>query len=100
MLGVVHVSPSAFFAIIAVSALAATISATAGGRGLILPVVVVELLFGVLIGPHVLGLKVTPFISFFSDLGLGLLFFFAGYEIDLNRIKGAPLWLGLAGWAM
>ena len=98
--GVVHVSPSAFFAIIAASAVAATISATAGGRGLILPVVVVELLFGVLIGPHVLGLKVTPFISFFSDLGLGLLFFFAGYEIDIHRIMGRPLRLGLFGWAL
>src|SRR6202035_4874375 len=28
------------------------------------------------------------------------LFFFTGYEIDVNRIKGAPLWLGLAGWGM
>jgi len=67
---------------------------------MILPVVVVELLFGVLIGPHVLGLKVTPFISFFSDLGLGLLFFFAGYEIDLHQIMGQPLRLGLFGWAL
>ncbi len=100
VLGVVHVSPGTFFAIIAVSALAATVAATAGARGLIVPVVVVELLLGVVIGPHVLGLKVTPFITFFSDLGLGLLFFFAGYEIDIHRIMGQPLRLALIGWAL
>jgi Kef-type K+ transport system membrane component KefB len=43
---------------------------------------------------------VTPFITFFADLGLGLLFFFAGYEIDLRRISGLPLRLALLGWAM
>jgi Kef-type K+ transport system membrane component KefB len=64
------------------------------------PVVVIELVLGVVLGPHLLGLHVTPFISFFSDLGLGLLFFFAGYEIDLNRIKGQPLRLALLGWAL
>jgi len=63
-------------------------------------VVVLELVFGVLLGPHVIGLHVTPFLSFFSDLGLGLLFFFAGYEIDLHRIRGMPLRLGMLGWAV
>ena len=83
MLGVVQVAPGTFFAIIAVSALAATIAATAGARGAIVPVVVLELLFGVLLGPDVLGLKVSQFVSFF-----------AGYEIDITRIMGRPLCLG------
>lgn len=91
MLGVVHVAPGTFFAIIAASALAAT---TAGGRGLAVPVVVIELLLGVTLGPYVLGLHVNQFIQFFADLGLGLLFFFAGYEIDMQRIMGQPLRLG------
>src|SRR6202035_5829427 len=82
------------------SALAATVASTAGTRGLVVPVVVVELLLGVLLGPHVLGLSVTPFIAFFSDLGLGLLFFFAGYEIDLSRIMGQSLRLALIGWGI
>jgi Kef-type K+ transport system membrane component KefB len=39
-------------------------------------------------------------VGFFSDLGLGLLFFFAGYEIDVRRIAGRPLQLALAGWGV
>ena len=38
------------------------------------------------------------FITFFSNLGLGMLFFFAGYEIDFERIKGEPLKLAAIGW--
>lgn len=100
VLAVADVHPGTFLAIVAASALAGTIAAVAGGRGLLAPVVVVELLLGIVLGPRVLGLHVTQFISFFSALGLGLLFFFAGYEIDLRRIAGRPLWLGLAGWAV
>jgi Kef-type K+ transport system membrane component KefB len=100
LLGVVHVAPGTFFAVIAASALAASIATLAGGRGLVVPVVVIELLLGVVLGPYVLGLHVNQFIQFFSDLGLGLLFFFAGYEIDIQRIAGRPLRLGLTGWAI
>ena len=42
----------------------------------------------------------TSFIEFFSNLGLGMLFFFAGYEIDFDRIKGTPLKLGAWGWLL
>jgi Kef-type K+ transport system membrane component KefB len=100
VLAVVHVAPGTFFAIIAASALAGTVTAVAGEHGVLVPVVVVELLLGVVLGPHALGLHVTQFIAFFSDLGLGLLFFFAGYEIDIRRIMGSPLRLGLLGWAI
>lgn len=100
MLAAVHVAPGTFFAIIAASALAGTITAMAGDRGVLVPVVVVELLLGVVLGPQALGLHVNQFITFFSDLGLGLLFFFAGYEIDMHRIMGQPLRLALLGWAL
>jgi Kef-type K+ transport system membrane component KefB len=96
----VTVSPGTFLVIVLCSALAATIATLAAAHGLTLPVVVIELLLGIAIGPQAAGLHPTEFITFFSDLGLGLLFFFAGYEIDLKRIKGAPLELGIAGWAM
>lgn len=99
MLGVVYVTPGTFLAIIAAAAIAGTFSTLVAGRGIVVPVVVVELLLGVVLGPRVLGLHVNQFTSFFSDLGLGLLFFFAGYEIDLQRILGRPLRLALLGWA-
>lgn len=96
----ISVDPGTFLAISAIAAIAGTISAVMTERVVVLPVVVVELLLGVLIGPKVLGLHVSEFIDFFSALGLGLLFFFAGYEIDLHRIMGAPLRLAMLGWAI
>jgi Kef-type K+ transport system membrane component KefB len=68
---------------------------------LTIPVVVVELVLGIIVGPQVAGLAdVDPTTSFLGDLGLGMLFFFAGYEIDFDRIKGAPLRLGAIGWVL
>jgi Kef-type K+ transport system membrane component KefB len=65
------------------------------------PVVVLELMLGIVVGPQVLGLAHTDeFIEFFSNLGLGMLFFFAGYEIDFERIKGTPMKLGAWGWLL
>jgi Kef-type K+ transport system membrane component KefB len=49
----------------------------------------------------VLGLaQPDAFTAFFSNLGLGMLFFFAGYEIDFERIRGAPLKLAVIGWGI
>jgi Kef-type K+ transport system membrane component KefB len=93
-------SPGEFLALVVGSAVAGTLSAGLRFGSVVLPAVVIELFLGVLLGPHVIGLKVTPFITFFSDLGLGLLFFFAGYEIDVHTIAGRPLRLAAAGWAV
>jgi Kef-type K+ transport system membrane component KefB len=98
---VFRVDTGSFLAIVVTAAVAGTVAAVAGGRGLFLPVVVLELVFGVVIGPQGLDLaQVNGFTGFFSDLGLGMLFFFAGYEIDIPRIRGRPLTLALFGWAM
>jgi Kef-type K+ transport system membrane component KefB len=96
----IDVEPGTFLAVMAASAVGGTAAALMTGRGLLVPTVVVELLLGVLIGPEILGLEPNEFVSFFADLGLGMLFFFAGYEIDLHRITGTPLRLALLGWAM
>jgi Kef-type K+ transport system membrane component KefB len=81
----------AFLVIVLVAAGAAVISAFAA-RWLVLPVVVVELVLGILVGPQVLDwAEVDSFTTFFSNLGLGMLFFFAGYEIDFDRFKGTAL---------
>ena len=86
--------------IVATAAVAA-ITVTITPRRYAPPVVVVELIFGIIIGPQVLGIADSDdFIDFFSNLGLGMLFFFAGYEIDFERIKGAPLRLGGLGWLL
>ena len=67
----------------------------------VVPVVVVELLLGALIGPDVLGLAdVDEILGFLGQLGLGFLFFFAGYEIEFDRIRGAPLRLAAIGWVI
>src|SRR3954466_15792538 len=98
---VFEVDTGSFLAIVAAAAVAGTMVAVAGGRGLFLPVVVVGLTLGVLMGPQLLDLaKVNAFTEFFGDLGLGMLFFFAGYEIDLAHIRGQPLRLALWGWAV
>ena len=102
MTHVVHntISPEEFLAIMTAVAIAGTVASFATRAGVTLPVVVLELLAGIVLGPHVLGLQVTSTVLFFKDLGLGLLFFFAGYELDVRRIAGRPLRLGLLGWGM
>ncbi len=96
----IDVDTGSFFAIVVIAAVAAVTVAVVP-RQLAPPVVVVELLLGIVIGPEVLGLADTDsFIDFFSNLGLGMLFFFAGYEIDFERIRGRPLKLGAFGWLL
>jgi Kef-type K+ transport system membrane component KefB len=96
----IQVDSGSFFAIVAVSAIAAVTVATVPKR-FAPPVVVVELLLGILIGPEILDLAHSDdFVEFFANLGLGMLFFFAGYEIDFDRIKGKPMELGALGWLL
>ncbi|HEY1597554.1 MAG TPA: cation:proton antiporter [Thermoleophilaceae bacterium] len=98
---VFRVDTGSFLVIVACSAVAASVVAIAGARNLFLPVVVVELVLGVIVGPQVAGIAhVNGFTDFFADLGLGMLFFFAGYEIDIPRIRGRPLRLAMFGWAI
>jgi len=97
---VIQVDTDSFFVIVTIAAIAA-ITVAAVPKRFAPPVVVVELLMGIVVGPEVLDLASTDeFIDFFSNLGLGMLFFFAGYEIDFERIKGTPLKLGAWGWLL
>src|SRR5262245_51716752 len=92
-----------FLLVLVAAALAPFIAAAAGrlSARLIVPVVVVELLLGALIGPDVLALADTnEVLEFLAQLGLGFLFFFAGYEIEFDRIRGDPLRLAAIGWAI
>jgi Kef-type K+ transport system membrane component KefB len=94
----IGVDAASFLVIVATAAVAGLIVTVLGPR-VAIPVVVVELLLGILVGPQVAGIaKVDPATQFFGNLGLGMLFFFAGYEINFQRIEGQPLKLAATGW--
>jgi Kef-type K+ transport system membrane component KefB len=63
-----------------------------------IPQVIIFLLGGVLIGPHVLGLAETSNIALLSNIGLGFLFLLAGYELDPLLLRQRPGRLAIAGW--
>ena len=94
------VDSESFLTVVVVAALAAFVAGTVSSR-LPLPVVVVEIVLGIVVGPELLGLaEPDQFLEFFSNLGLGMLFFVAGYEIDFERIRGSPLRLAALGWLL
>ena len=91
---------AASFLVIVIAASIAGVAAVMLEPRIAVPVVVIELLLGIVVGPDVLGVaEPDGFTDFFANLGLGMLFFFAGYEIDFRRIAGQPLRLALIGWA-
>jgi Kef-type K+ transport system membrane component KefB len=69
--------------------------------GLRLPMVVVEVGLGILVGPHVLGWAApTGMLALLGYLGLIFLFFLAGMELDLDSVRGRPLTLAISGWLL
>jgi Kef-type K+ transport system membrane component KefB len=65
-----------------------------------IPQVVIFLVGGVLIGPHVLGLAETSAIQLLANVGLGFLFLLAGYELDPALLRQRPGKLAMVGWAI
>lgn len=60
-------------------------------RRALMPIVVVEIALGIIVGPELLGFAdADAFIKALSTFGLAFLFFLAGMEIDFERIRGAP----------
>ena len=96
----VTVDSGSFLVIVSVAAIAALLAGLVQPH-LAIPVVVIEIVLGIVVGPELLDLaEPDEFIEFFSNLGLGMLFFFAGYEIDFERIRGDPLKLAAIGWLL
>lgn len=63
------------------------------------PVVVLEVVLGIVIGPHVLKLvQFEGFIVTMFILGMAMTLFMAGIEHDFSEIKGRPLSLAVGGW--
>ncbi|MEU6144346.1 cation:proton antiporter [Streptomyces sp. NPDC047081] len=71
------------------------------GRWLPVPLVIFEILLGVLVGPDVLGWAGDgQVIDTLSDLGLAMLIFLAGYEIEFDKVRGDTLKRSLAAWGI
>jgi Kef-type K+ transport system membrane component KefB len=64
------------------------------------PQVVIFLVGGILIGPHVLGLADASDIQLLANIGLGFLFLLAGYELDPHLLREEPGRLAITGWMM
>lgn len=73
-----------------------------------LPAVVLEILFGLLVGPAVFGVIAAEsvdaeFIELLAELGLFLLMFLAGFEVDFERLERqgiTPILFGLLGFGL
>lgn len=69
------------------------------GRWVAIPLVVFEIVLGLLLGPAMLGWIVPDdFMGLIADFGLAMLFFLAGNEIDFRAIRGRPLSRAAIGW--
>ncbi|GGG78981.1 cation:proton antiporter [Corynebacterium pelargi] len=82
--------------IMAVALLGPILSYATGKR---IPAVVVLIAFGVLIGPHGLELaSEAGGVHLVKEMGLGLLFLLAGFEINPNILRGREGKQGLVTW--
>ncbi|MFF3015290.1 cation:proton antiporter [Streptomyces sp. NPDC057939] len=87
------------FVLIMVVAVLAPILAYGVSRWLSVPLVIFEIVLGILIGPDVLGWAHSgDVIDVLSELGLAMLIFLAGYEIRFDQVKGDTLNRSVAAW--
>jgi Kef-type K+ transport system membrane component KefB len=69
--------------------------------GLAVPEIVFQIGLGIVIGPYALNLAhLDSVVTGLSDLGLSYLIFLAGYELDVDRIRGDPVRRASFGWAI
>lgn len=82
-------------------AVLAPILSRAVSRWVRVPIAVFELGLGILIGPAVLGLVgANATIDVFAQLGLAMLFFMAGSEIDVTALTGRTGRRAVGGWLL
>src|ERR671934_94067 len=69
--------------------------------GLRLPSIVLELVLGIVLGPAVLGwVHVDDPVTVMSTIGLAVLLFLAGLEIEFHKLRGSVLRVTLLGFAL
>ncbi len=87
--------------VLAAAAVAAPLLVDRLERWVRLPSVVVEIVLGIVIGSQVLGVvHAHALFETVSQLGLAMLFFLAGYEIDFRAVRGLPITLAAVGWVV
>jgi Kef-type K+ transport system membrane component KefB len=65
------------------------------------PEAALEVIAGILIGPSVLGwVRIDAPVQVLSELGLGMLLFLAGLEIDIERLRGPLARLAVSAFAV
>ena len=85
----------------AIALIAALVPLIVGMLRLRIADVVLLIGFGILLGPEALRfISVTPPIMLLSDLGLAMLFFLAGLELEQNSVRGRSGRLAAAGWGI
>ncbi|MER7536413.1 cation:proton antiporter [Streptomyces sp. NPDC097704] len=71
------------------------------GRWLPVPLVIFEILLGILIGPDALDwARPDALIDGLSQLGLAMLIFLAGYEIEFGKVRGDTLRRSVWAWVI
>ncbi len=71
------------------------------GRWIRVPLVIFEIVLGVLIGPDVLGwVHEERVIDTLADLGLCMLIFLAGYEVQFATVRGDTLRRSVWAWVV
>src|SRR5574337_1303486 len=88
--------------VLVIAVLAPSLVNTRFGRRI--PAVVLEMLFGIIVGPHLLGwvpdLKPGQPVMLLGQAGLAFLFFLVGMDIDLDRFRGPTVSLAVASWCV
>ncbi|WP_435613310.1 cation:proton antiporter [Streptomyces sp. bgisy159] len=85
--------------LIMAAAVLAPLLAEGVARRIRVPLVIFEIGLGILLGPDVLGWAgPDQVVSTLSHLGLAMLIFLAGYEIDFLAVRGSPLRRSVAAW--
>ena len=85
--------------VMAAIAVAAPLLGRGIGRFVKVPLVVFEIVLGILLGPSLLGwVEPSPLTEVLANFGLAMLFFLAGNEIDFARIAGRPMLRAGLGW--
>ncbi|MEU2060898.1 cation:proton antiporter [Streptomyces sp. NPDC013455] len=87
--------------LIMAAAVLAPLLAEGAARRIRIPLVIFEIALGIVVGPDVLGwAHPDPVVDTLSDLGLAMLIFLAGYEIDFAEVRGGTLHRALGAWLL